>query len=271
MGIPWIFGLANSVPKIILGSATYNNYWWCELVAGSSADNLLDQIVVGVCFILIMFSMMALIRFVYLSEKRMDQFTSLEDRRNRVKTVQVTYQGLFYIFVWMIIVIPSLVVTLVDELPRGYLIFWAFLFPLQGVSTVCATTCMQMLTMHTCLDEAIDLAKPSLLFTNTKFANTLVYFRPKYVAIRNKRERNSGSRGSMITSVIHVLDVSVPERRVSQLASFVPISFRVSKRESCVKDANANEQPQRKPLGEPVSKIMEENAQDVDVMGTRQD
>ena len=73
IGIPWIIGLISAIPKVILGQASYNGYWWCELSEGRRVDNIPDQISVVICFILVVFSLCSLIRFVYLREKKMDQ------------------------------------------------------------------------------------------------------------------------------------------------------------------------------------------------------
>ena len=175
IGIPWIIGLISAIPKVILGQASYNGYWWCELSEGRRVDNIPDQISVVICFILVVFSLCSLIRFVYLREKKMDQFTFTSDQIvNREKTIQVTYQGLFYISVYLLIAAVSIPITIDSlELSNGYVIFWSVLFPLQG------------------------------------FGNFLVYFRPKYVRIRQMSERNSGTgRGGRVASVLHTVGIS---------------------------------------------------------------
>ncbi len=182
IGTPWILGFANSTPKIILGSETFNGYWWCELAAGSLSDNLLDQIVVGICFITIVLCMVALVRYVYLKEKMMDRFTAssinVEEQQHRKSTIQVTYQGLFYIAVWLIIVLPTIVVTVLGaQSPQGYLVFWALLYPLQGI------------------------------------CNALIYFRPKYI-LERRRERLNGSGTSALGSAMNVLDMHHLQERI---------------------------------------------------------
>lgn len=54
------------------------------------------------------------------------------------------------------------------ELPNGYVIFWSVLFPLQG------------------------------------FGNFLVYFRPKYVRIR----QSETGRGGRVASVLHTVGIT---------------------------------------------------------------
>ena len=114
--------------------------------------------------------MFALSRFVYLKERRIERYgpgslreadresvsrdmsTSLdltspgsseepqqrrrrqqESRTSREKTLKVTYQGLFYILTWLLVVIPVIIVSIKEEeLAPGYFIFWASVFPLQG-------------------------------------------------------------------------------------------------------------------------------------------
>ena len=172
--IPWIIGLVSAIPKVILGQASYNGYWWCELSEGRRVDNIPDQISVVICFILVVFSLCSLIRFVYLREKKMDQFTFTSDQIvNREKTIQVTYQGLFYISVYLLIAAVSIPITIESlKLSNGYVIFWSVLFPLQG------------------------------------FGNCLVYFRPKYVRIRSERNSGTGRGGGRVASVLHTVGIS---------------------------------------------------------------
>jgi len=174
IGLPWIIGLISAIPKVILGQASYNGYWWCELSEGQRVDNIPDQISIVICFILVVFSLCSLIRFVYLREKKMDQFTFTSDQIvNREKTIQVTYQGLFYISVYLVIAAVSIPITIDSlKLSNGYVIFWSVLFPLQG------------------------------------FGNFLVYFRPRYVRIRQSELNNGTGRGGRVASVLHTVGIS---------------------------------------------------------------
>ena len=158
----------NATPKIVMGhdAASFNGYWWCELFEGHEQwDNRLDQIFSLVCFIIILFSMACLARSVYLQERR-NSLYRFDTSHQREKFKQVTYQGIFYVSVWLFIVIPTVMVTILEEkLSDGFFIFWAIIFPLQGL------------------------------------ANSFIYFRPEFVAIRSKTEL---TRRSTILRVLHV-------------------------------------------------------------------
>lgn len=147
-------------------AASFNGYWWCELFEGHEQwDNRLDQIFSLVCFIIILFSMACLARSVYLQERR-NSLYRFDTSHQREKFKQVTYQGIFYISVWLFIVIPTVMVTILEEkLSDGFFIFWAIIFPMQGL------------------------------------ANSFIYFRPEFVAIRSKTEL---TRRSTILRVLHV-------------------------------------------------------------------
>ena len=75
-------------------------------------------------------------------------------------------QGLSYIAAYLVIFIP-VIVTMFD-MPNGYYVFFACIFPTQG------------------------------------FLNSIVYFRPKYVSVRN---RQGNTRPSRLRATLEVLDI----------------------------------------------------------------
>ncbi len=78
--------------------------------------------------------------------------------------------------------IPAIIPIIINALPEPYIIFVSCIHPLQGAF------------------------------------NALVYFRPKYIAERQKMASRSNLRASRLSSILITLNVSLP-RRLSALSS----------------------------------------------------
>lgn len=98
------------------------------------------------------------------------------NEQTRKKTIQVTWQGIWFILAYMASLIPAIITLVVKDYPLAYPIFVACLNPLQGA------------------------------------LNTFVYFRPKYKAERQKMVSGSDRRKSRISSVLKTLNVTLPRR-----------------------------------------------------------
>lgn len=177
LGLPWTIGLVIPSIKFVLYPTT-TGLWFCEFEIYPSASTPYTPMayfvyaMFGLVFLLIIFSMGSLIRFVYTAEKRMDRFTAASGSgTDRTKTREVSKQGLSYIGAYMVTFVPALLASL-SFLPRWYYVFYSCLFPLQG------------------------------LF------NAFVYFRPKYVA---ERRRSGASRMGAVVKVLG-LGIAVPVR-----------------------------------------------------------
>ena len=178
-GYPWLWGVG--VTAASRYSVDPNNVpivWYCYgmFAAPGTQVATISILVIAAMFILtallILASMSSLVWYVYTNERRMDRFSAQLPGRNRDKTVQVAKQGFLYTAAFLIIMIPLLIngwmlnVTAGGDyenipLPLGYYVFYACIFPLQG------------------------------LF------NFFIYFKPKIDSIR-KRERTSITSSTMI-------------------------------------------------------------------------
>ncbi len=99
------------------------------------------------------------------------------EQNNMKMTTQVTQQGIWFIVAFMVTWIPSIIAILLDDiLPEPSVIFLACLFPLQG------------------------------LF------NAIVYFRPKYIAERQRMISDSDRRGSRASTVMNTLKIPTKRR-----------------------------------------------------------
>ena len=111
---------------------------------------------------------------VYQMEKRLDSYripvsVGESSNNNRAKTIQVTKQAIAYIVVYLIVYIP-IVIKVSVPISAGFYIFYARLFPLQGL------------------------------------LNMVVYFRPKYVHTREKL-KEKGERQTRIGTMLAVIDL----------------------------------------------------------------
>ena len=112
-------------------------------------------------------------------EKRLDSYripvsVGESSNNNRAKTIQVTKQAIAYIVVYLIVYIP-IVIKVSVPISAGFYIFYATLFPLQGL------------------------------------LNMIVYFRPKYVHTREKL-KEKGERQTRIGTMLAVIDLGhVPQ------------------------------------------------------------
>ncbi len=103
-------------------------------------------------------------------------YALVRNGETRKKTVQVLWQGIWFILAYMAALIPAIVTLVVRDYPKAYAIFVACINPLQGAF------------------------------------NTFVYFRPKYKAERQKMVSGSGRRKSRLSSVLKTLNVTLPRR-----------------------------------------------------------
>ncbi|KAL7460745.1 hypothetical protein ACHAXS_001189 [Conticribra weissflogii] len=183
---PWLIGVADSFIFMIgFGFYGHNNAWFCGSflsVESPHRDWRNGELaaIVGVINILIISMMAMLIKFVHTLEKKSDTY-----RRNgetRQNTIQVTHQGIFFILSYMAAMIPAIIPIIINALPEPYIIFVSCIHPLQGAF------------------------------------NALVYFRPKYIAERQKMASRSNLRASRLSSILITLNVSLP-RRLSALSS----------------------------------------------------
>mmetsp|Transcript_6121 Transcript_6121/g.12296 ORF Transcript_6121/g.12296 Transcript_6121/m.12296 type:complete len:125 (-) Transcript_6121:210-584(-) len=76
----------------------------------------------------------------------------------------------------MAAMIPAVITIVINALPEPYIIFVSCIHPLQGAF------------------------------------NALVYFRPKYIANRQKMASRSNLRASRLSSILRTLNVSLPKR-----------------------------------------------------------
>lgn len=100
----------------------------------------------------------------------------ISNGETRQNTIQVTRQGLWFILAYMVAMVPAVLTIVVNDLPGSYLIFVACTRPLQGGF------------------------------------NALVYFRPKYIAERQKMVSTSNARNSRLSSILVTLNMPLPRR-----------------------------------------------------------
>jgi len=101
---------------------------------------------------------------------------------NRRKTIQVTHQGIWFIFAYMAAWLPAMIaLILLERLPSDFFVFLACLYPLQGAF------------------------------------NSIVYFRPKYIANRQRMCSIEGRRGSNVSLILATVNIDLPRRPSAEL------------------------------------------------------
>jgi len=181
LGLPWLLGLIDAVVGTVFKFHSYNRLWFCASLSDVK-DPVRWRLLQFAAFFLvtnlvILLSMGALIRFVYVTEKKSKTYRRSSSISNisRSKSTLVTAQGIWFIVAYMAVVLPSLF-TLVTTPTPEYIVFMACLHPLQG------------------------------LF------NAFVYFRPKYESERRRIYSSSNPterRATKMSSVLKVLNISI--------------------------------------------------------------
>lgn len=101
---------------------------------------------------------------------------------NRRKTIQVTQQGIWFIVAYMAAWLPAMVaLILLERLPSDFFVFLACLYPLQGAF------------------------------------NSIVYFRPKYIANRQRMYSIAGRRSSNVSLILATVNIDLPRRPSAEL------------------------------------------------------
>mmetsp|Transcript_25203 Transcript_25203/g.41347 ORF Transcript_25203/g.41347 Transcript_25203/m.41347 type:complete len:280 (-) Transcript_25203:620-1459(-) len=115
-GFPWALGLTYSAAaRSVIDPTDWPMVWTCYPMFGdpgslaSTIAAIFLLVLIGIVLILVCVSMVALIRFVYSTERRMDRFSVNGGERSREQTIQVTQQGILYILAYIVVVVPMFI------------------------------------------------------------------------------------------------------------------------------------------------------------------
>jgi len=178
---------------IALGFHNYNRLWYCDTLTASYPSKTqwrpdTAAAFLGVVNLLIVLSMFALIKFVHSVEKKNDSHRRINDprsEREKRQTIQVTQQGIWFILAYMAAWWPAIIALIMyEKTPPEYVCFISAVYPLQGAF------------------------------------NALVYFRPKYIA---ERQRMISTSDRCVSRLSVVLDtVNLPRMSSENLNGLLP-------------------------------------------------
>lgn len=192
LGFPWSFAIVYTIATWFtppVGASFRGTVWFCTLIQ-NEATGILFIASFAIMFVLVIGSMLALVRSVYVVERKMDDYRvespTIAAAANgntrtgeglvhslglshRQRTIQVANQGIWYALAFMSFWIVSFIQVLHDNLGDENLSHWfryifAFVVPLQG------------------------------------FLNAIVYHRPAYLANREKKRRQQAATDTTATN-----------------------------------------------------------------------
>jgi len=194
LGFPFLWGFCFSTSGVLMGPAIYNGGWFCEpSLFHHPAFMYFTLGIMLLGFTTILWCMVRLGWHTYRAEKGMDHFRqAVGGDADRTRTIQVSKQGLAYIVVFQVTFLPN-VPYLLGVLPgNGYDIFYACVFPLQGL------------------------------------LNAIVHFRPRYATER----RAGKSRMVALTTALNTADLSMTDLSLRMSSAISVLRTSVIRRSS---------------------------------------